>query len=127
MANTINDTAILNAIEKSQIRTDLPEIHAGDTVSVHVKIVEGNKTRVQRFDGIVLKIRGKGLSTTFTIRKDSHGVGVEETFQYHSPLIIKIDVLKHGKVRRAYISYILERSGKSARIKTKQPKTEISK
>lgn len=127
MANTINDTAILNAIEKSQIRTDLPEIHAGDTVSVHVKIVEGNKTRVQRFDGIVLKIRGKGLSTTFTIRKDSHGVGVEETFQYHSPLIIKIDVLKHGKVRRAYISYIRERSGKSARIKTKQPKTETSK
>ena len=127
MANTINDTAILNAIEKSQIRTDLPEIHAGDTVSVHVKIVEGNKTRVQRFDGIVLKIRGKGLSTNFTIRKDSHGVGVEETFQYHSPLIIKIDVLKHGKVRRAYISYIRERSGKSARIKTKQPKTEISK
>ena len=127
MANTINDTAILNAIEKSQIRTDLPEIHAGDTVSVHVKIVEGNKTRVQRFDGIVLKIRGKGLSTTFTIRKDSHGVGVEETFQYHSPLIIKIDVLKHGKVRRAYISYIRERSGKSARIKTNQPKTEISK
>ena len=127
MANTINDTAILNAIEKSQIRTDLPEIHAGDTVSVHVKIVEGNKTRVQRFDGIVLKIRGKGLSTTFTIRKDSHGVGVEETFQYHSPLIIKIDVLKHGKVRRAYISYIRERSGKSARIKTKPPKTEISK
>ena len=127
MANTINDTAILNAIEKSQIRTDLPEIHAGDTVSVHVKIVEGNKTRVQRFDGIVLKIRGKGLSTTFTIRKDSHGVGVEETFQSHSPLLIKIDVLKHGKVRRAYISYIRERSGKSARIKTKQPKTEISK
>ena len=127
MANTINDTAILNAIEKSQIRTDLPEIHAGDTVSVHVKIVEGTKTRVQRFDGIVLKLRGKGLSTTFTIRKDSHGVGVEETFQYHSPLIIKIDVLKHGKVRRAYISYIRERSGKSARIKTKQPNTEIAK
>ena len=118
---------LIDKINKKQINPNVPAFQVGDTVRVDVKIVEGNKTRVQRFDGIVLKIRGKGLSTTFTIRKDSHGVGVEETFQYHSPLIIKIDVLKHGKVRRAYISYIRERSGKSARMKTKQPKTEISK
>ncbi|MDR1234987.1 MAG: 50S ribosomal protein L19 [Mycoplasmataceae bacterium] len=115
----INKTAILRRIEKSQMREDLPEFRAGDTISVHVKIVEGNKTRVQRFDGIVLKITGKGLSRTFIIRKESSGIGVEETFSYHSPLIVKIEVVKRGKVRRAYISYMRERSGKSARIKTK--------
>ncbi|MDR0739388.1 MAG: 50S ribosomal protein L19 [Mycoplasmataceae bacterium] len=115
----INKTAIIQRIEKSQMREDLPEFRAGDTVSVHIKIVEGNKTRVQRFDGIVLKITGKGLSRTFTVRKESSGIGAEETFSYHSPLIVKIDVLKRGKVRRAYISYMRGRSGKSARIKTK--------
>jgi large subunit ribosomal protein L19 len=115
----LNKTAILKRIEKSQMREDLPEFRAGDTVSVHIKIVEGNKTRVQKLDGIVLKITGKGLSKSFTIRKESSGVGVEETFSYHSPLIVKIEVNKRGKVRRAYISYMRQRSGKSARIKTK--------
>jgi large subunit ribosomal protein L19 len=116
----INKTAIIRRIERSQTREDLPKFSSGDTISVHVKIVEGNKTRVQRFDGIVLKVTGKGLSKTFTIRKESSGVGVEETFSYHSPLIVKIEVIKHGKVRRAYISYMRSRSGKSARIKTKK-------
>lgn len=82
--------------------------------------MEGNKTRVQRFDGVVIKITGKNLSKAFTVRKDASGVGVETTFPFHSPLIVKIDVVKHGKVRRAYLTYMRERSGKSARIKTKQ-------
>ncbi|MDE6477131.1 MAG: 50S ribosomal protein L19 [Mycoplasmoidaceae bacterium] len=114
----INSTQILKQLEKTQMRDDLPEFRSGDTISVHVKVTEGNKTRVQRFDGIVLKVTGKGLSKSFTIRKESSGVGVEETFSYHSPLIVKIDVVKHGKVRRAYISYMRQRSGKSARIKS---------
>ena len=116
------DTAILNAIQKAQIREDLPEFTSGDTVSVYCKIVEGNKTRVQRFDGIVLRIKGKGLSRTFTIRKESYGVGVESTFTYNSPLIVRIEVTKRGKVRRAYITYMRKRSGKTARIKEKAAK-----
>ena len=116
------DTAILNAIQKAQVREDLPEFGPGDTISVYCKIVEGNKTRVQRFDGIVLRIKGKGLSRTFTIRKESYGVGVESTFTYNSPLIVRIEVTKHGKVRRAYITYMRKRSGKTARIKEKAPK-----
>ena len=117
------DTAILNAIEKAQLREDLPEFNAGDTVSVYCKIVEGNKTRVQRFDGIVLRIKGSGLARTFTIRKESYGVGVESTFTYNSPLIVKIEVTKRGKVRRAYITYMRKRSGKTARIKEKSNKS----
>ncbi|MDE7433598.1 MAG: 50S ribosomal protein L19 [Mycoplasmoidaceae bacterium] len=114
----INGQKIIKQLERAQMRDDLPEFRSGDTISVYVKVIEGNKTRIQRFDGIVLKVTGKGLSKTFTIRKESSGIGVEETFSYHSPLIVKIDVMKHGKVRRAYISYMRERSGKSARIKS---------
>ncbi|MBQ6279950.1 MAG: 50S ribosomal protein L19 [Mycoplasma sp.] len=119
MANKKSNTEILNSIQKAQLRDDLPEIHTGDTVSVYLKIIEGAKTRAQRFDGIVLRVRGKGLGKTFTIRKESYGIGVEETFPYHSPLIVKIDVQKHGKVRRSYITYMRHRSGKFAKIKTK--------
>jgi large subunit ribosomal protein L19 len=118
MAIKLNKGALLNSIERTQIRDDLSQFGPGDTVAVHIKITEGNKTRVQKIDGIVLKVSGKGLSKTFVIRKESSGVGVEETFSYHSPLIIKIDVLKKGKVRRAYISYMRQRSGKSAKIKS---------
>lgn len=121
------DVAILNSIQKVQFRDDLKEVHTGDTVSVYVKIVEGNKTRVQRFDGIVLRVRGSGLGKTFTIRKESSGIGVEETFPFHSPLIVKIDIIRHGKVRRAYISYMRKRSGKLARIKSKTSKKETPK
>ena len=124
MANKKNNTKILNLIQKAQLRDDLPEIHAGDTVSVFLKIIEGAKTRAQRFDGIVLRVRGKGLGKTFTIRKESYGIGVEETFPYNSPLIVKIDVQKHGKVRRSYITYMRQRSGKFAKIKTKTVKKE---
>jgi large subunit ribosomal protein L19 len=116
----LNKSNILKTIELAQIRDDLPTFSTGDTVNVHIKITEGNKTRIQKMDGIVMKCSGKGLSKTFTIRKESSGVGVEETFSYHSPLIVKIDVVKKGKVRRAYISYMRKRSGKSARIKNKK-------
>ncbi len=113
----INKAKFLKELESTQMRSDLPEFNSGDTISVHVKIVEGNKTRVQKYEGIVMKVSGKNISKTFTIRKESNGVGSEVTFLYHSPLIIKIDVLRKGKVRRAYISYMRKRSGKSARIK----------
>lgn len=119
MAKLKNTNQILDAIQKTQMRDDLPSFGSGDTISVHVKITEGSKTRVQRFEGVVLRVRGSGLGKTFIIRKDSYGIGVEETFSYHSPLIVKILVLKHGKVRRAYISYMRGLSGKSARIKTR--------
>ena len=122
--STKHNTSILKAVQKAQLRDDLPEIHTGDTVSVYLKIVEGAKTRAQRFDGVVLRVRGTGLGKTFTIRKESYGIGVEETFPYNSPLIVKIEVQKHGKVRRSYISYMRKRSGKFARIKTKTKKKE---
>ena len=113
---------IINKIHKSQMREDIPEFKAGDTISVGLKIIEGNKTRVQTFTGVVLKLRGKGTSKTCIVRKETDGVGVEETFAIYSPQIVKIEVLKHGKVRRAYISYMRQRSGKSARIEEKTKK-----
>ena len=122
-----NNLSILKAIQKAQLRDDLPEIHPGDTVSVYLKIIEGAKTRAQRFDGIVLRVRGSGLGKTFTIRKESYGIGVEETFPYNSPLIVRIDVQKYGKVRRSYITYMRKRSGKFAKIKTKISKKETKK
>lgn len=115
----INKTSIIKRVEQGQMRDDLPTFSAGDTISVHSKIIEGSKTRVQKFDGVVMKIRGASLSRTFTVRKDSSGVGVEQTYLLHSPLIVKIDVIKRGKVRRAYISYMRGRSGKASRIKEK--------
>lgn len=114
----LNKKSLIDSLEKAQMRNDLPFFSAGDSVVVHSKIIEGNKTRVQKFDGIVLRISGKNLSKSFIVRKESSGVGVEQTFAYHSPLIVKIDVVKKGKVRRAYISYMRHRSGKSARIKS---------
>ena len=116
----LNKQTLINSLERAQMRNDLPVFRAGDSVVVHSKIIEGNKTRVQKFDGIVLRMSGKNLSKSFIVRKESNGVGVEQAFAYHSPLIVKIDVLKKGKVRRAYISYMRHRSGKSARIKTIQ-------
>ncbi|MDR0545579.1 MAG: 50S ribosomal protein L19 [Mycoplasmataceae bacterium] len=115
----IDAGSLIKKIEKSQMRTDLPSFSAGDTIRVFLKIQEGAKTRMQRIDGIVLRVRGKGSSKTFILRKESSGIGVEQSFNYHSPLIIKIEVVKKGKVRRAYISYMRERSGKSARVKVK--------
>ncbi len=99
---------------------DLPEFGSGDTVIVHYKIKEGNKERVQQFQGVVLQRRGSGMTETFTVRKMSGGIGVERIFPVASPFIDKIEVTKHGKVRRARIFYLRERTGKAARIKEKK-------
>ena len=108
---------LVNEITKSQMRNDLPEIKAGMTIRVDVKIKEGNKERIQAFEGIVIKVQGSGIGETFTVRKLSSGVGVERTFPINSPLIDKSTVIRVGKVRRAKLSYLRSRSGKSARIK----------
>ena len=108
---------LVNEITKSQMRNDLPEIKAGMTIRVDVKIKEGNKERIQAFEGIVIKVQGSGIGETFTVRKLSSGVGVERTFPINSPLIDKITVIRVGKVRIAKLYYLRSRSGKSARIK----------
>ena len=104
-------------VNKELMRTDLPKFRAGDTVSVGFNVTEGNRTRTQLFEGVVIAISsGGGINKTFTMRKISNGVGVERIFPYHSPNIINIKVLKKGNVRRAKLYYLRERSGKSARI-----------
>ncbi len=108
---------IVKELTQEQLRTDLPDFRPGDTLRVHVKVVEGTRERIQVFEGFVLKRRGGGISETFTVRKVSYGVGVERTFPLHSPKIAKIEVLRRGKVRRAKLYYMRERSGKAARIK----------
>lgn len=108
---------LVNEITKDQLKTDLPELRAGMTVRVDVIIKEGDKSRIQAFEGMVIKVQGSGIGQTFTVRKLSNGVGVERTFPVHSPLIDKITVLRVGKVRRSKLYYLRGRSGKSARIK----------
>ena len=104
-------------ITKSQIRTDLPKFVTGDTIKVNVRIIEGGKSRIQVFQGVVIARRGSGVGETFIVRKMSSGIGVERTFPVNSPSIASIEVLKHGKVRRKKIYFLRERSGKSARLK----------
>ena len=111
---------IIEAIEHDYKRDDLPAVNVGDTLKVYIKIKEGNKERVQMFEGFVLKIQNGGLSQTFTVRKISSGVGVEKTFPMHSPVIEKIEVVKRGSVRRAKLNYMRERTGKAAKIKSKE-------
>ncbi len=108
---------LVNEITKDQLKTDLPELRAGMTVRVDVMIKEGDKSRIQAFEGMVIKVQGSGIGQTFTVRKLSNGVGVERTFPVHSPLVDKITVLRVGKVRRSKLYYLRGRSGKSARIK----------
>ena len=110
----------LNNIVQDQIKTDLPNFNPGDHVKVHVRVIEGDKERIQPFEGDVISIRGAGLNKTFTVRKISSGVGVERIFRYNSPKIAKIDLLKQGDVRRAKLYYLRNLSGKAARIKTKK-------
>ena len=111
------NTNIVNEITARQLKKDVPEFKAGDTVSVSVRIVEGNKSRIQVFQGVVIQRRGSGVSETFTVRKISSGVCVERTFPIHSPAVAAIKVEKRGKVRRSRIFYLRNRSGKAARIK----------
>lgn len=114
---TLNKQKIIADVQANQLKQDVPNFSSGDTIVVHTKIVENNKTRIQKFEGVVIRRRGSGISATFIIRKESNGVWVEESFFVHSPLIHMIEVKRKGKVRRAYISYMRKRSGKSARIK----------
>lgn len=107
---------LIEAVTKSQLRTDLPSFRPGDTLRVHVRIIEGTRERIQVFEGFVIKRRGGGVSETFTVRKISSGVGVERTFPLHTPKIEKIEVKRRGKVRRAKLYYLRSLRGKAARI-----------
>ncbi|WP_163971205.1 50S ribosomal protein L19 [Oceanobacillus halotolerans] len=108
---------LIEEITKDQLRTDHPDFRPGDTVKVHVKVVEGSRERIQVFEGVVIKRQNGGISETFTVRKLSYGVGVERTFPVHSPRIAKIEVSRRGIVRRAKLYYLRDRVGKAARIK----------
>lgn len=107
-------------VESEYLRDDIPDFRPGDTVKVHVRVVEGNRERVQVFQGVVIARKGGGLRETFTVRKVSFGVGVERTFPVHSPIISKIEVVTQGRVRCAKLYYLRDRVGKSARIKEKR-------
>ena len=109
---------IIKSIEAGQLKENIPVFHVGDTVRVHAKIKEGNRERIQIFEGTVLKRQNGGISETFTVRRIASGVGVEKTFPLHSPLVEKIDVVRKGSVRRAKLSYMRERTGKAAKIKS---------
>ena len=110
----------LDFVDQSSLRDDIPDFSAGDTVNVHVKVIEGAKERIQVFKGVVLRRQGGGIRETFTVRKESYGVGVERTFPVHSPNIDHIDVVTRGDVRRAKLYYLRELRGKKAKIKEKR-------
>ncbi|MDR1160441.1 MAG: 50S ribosomal protein L19 [Syntrophomonadaceae bacterium] len=110
---------IIKTIENEYFKTDLPFFGPGDTVKVHVRVIEGTRERIQIFEGTVIKIRGKGLSRTFTVRRITYGVAVERTFPVHSPRIAKIEITRKGKVRRARLFYLRGLMGKKARVKEK--------
>ncbi|HCW7820758.1 TPA: 50S ribosomal protein L19 [Staphylococcus aureus] len=112
----MTNNKLIEAVTKSQLRTDLPSFRPGDTLRVHVRIIEGTRERIQVFEGVVIKRRGGGVSETFTVRKISSGVGVERTFPLHTPKIEKIEVKRRGKVRRAKLYYLRSLRGKAARI-----------
>ncbi|GAA2952489.1 50S ribosomal protein L19 [Lactobacillus kefiranofaciens subsp. kefirgranum] len=107
---------LIQELTKEQIRDDIPTFRAGDTVTVHVRVVEGTHERVQLFEGVVIKKRGTGIGATYTVRKIASGVGVERTFPVNDPRVAKFEVKRHGRVRRAKLYYLRERHGKSARI-----------
>ena len=108
----------IRAIERQQIREDIPQILVGDNVKVHYRIKEGDRERIQVFQGDVIRMSGAGARETFTVRKISNGIGVEKTFPLHSPKIEKVEVVRHGDVRRAKLNYMRQRTGKAARIKS---------
>jgi large subunit ribosomal protein L19 len=110
---------IIEEIENDQLNQDIPEFAPGDTISVQVRVKEGDRERLQAFEGVVIGIKSRGLNSAFVVRKISHGVGVERTFQTHSPLIADIEVKRRGDVRQAKLYYLRELSGRAARIKEK--------
>ena len=113
---------VLSSVTNEYMKSDVPAFNVGDTVKVHVKIKEGNRERIQIFEGFVLKRQGGGIGETFTVRRIASGVGVEKTFPIHSPLVEKIEVVRRGRVRRARLHYMRQRTGKSAKIKTRKEK-----
>ncbi len=110
----------VDIVEQSRLRDDIPDFRPGDTVKVNVRVVEGTRSRIQVFEGVVIARKGGGLRETFTVRKISFGVGVERTFPLHTPVIESIEVARRGKVRRAKLYYLRDRVGKAARIKEKR-------
>jgi large subunit ribosomal protein L19 len=118
---------VIQQLDREQMRTDLPEFGPGDTVRVHVRIVEGGKERTQAFEGVVIRLQGAGVGRTFTVRRISHGIGVERTFLLHSPRLERIEVIRRGKVRRAQLYYLRKLVGKAARIKElREPRPQKS-
>ena len=111
---------LIQELTKEQLRDDMPDFRAGDTVRVHVRVVEGTHERIQMFEGVVIKRKGAGISATYTVRKMSSGIGVERTFPLNDPRVAKVEVLRHGRVRRAKLYYLRERHGKAARIAEKR-------
>jgi large subunit ribosomal protein L19 len=110
----------LDAVDATSLRTDLPDFRPGDTVKVHVRVVEGNRSRVQVFQGVVIRRRGAGVRESYTVRKISFGVGVERTFPLHTPIVEKVEVVTRGDVRRAKLYYLRELRGKAAKIREKR-------
>ena len=108
---------IIRNIEAAQLKAEAPEFKVGDTVRVHAVIKEGNRERIQVFEGTVLKRQGGSTRETFTVRKTSNGIGVEKTWPLHSPHVVKVEVVRHGKVRRAKLNYLIDRVGKAAKVK----------
>lgn len=108
---------LIDLIETTQLKESRPEFEPGDTVNVHLRVVEGDKERIQQYEGVVLSRRGSGSNETFTVRKISGGIGVERIFMVHSPRIAKVEITRRGRVRRSKLFYLRDRSGKSARIK----------
>ena len=113
----MSNNEIIKSIEQGQLKAEVPVFNTGDTVRVYNKIKEGNRERTQIFEGTVLKIQGGSNRTTFTVRKSSNGVGVEKTWPLHSPMVEKVEVVRRGKVRRAKLTYLRERTGKAAKVK----------
>ena len=111
---------VLDEIVADQLRTDLPELATGDTVRVSARVIEGNKERVQVFEGVIMRLRGGGITRSITVRKIASGVGVERTFKIHSPRIEKIDVVRHGQARRAQLYFLRKRVGKSATLRERR-------
>jgi large subunit ribosomal protein L19 len=116
---------VLEAVTQSYLRDDVPEINVGDTVKVHIKIVEGSRERIQVFEGFVLKRQGGGIGETFTVRRIASGVGVEKTFPVHSPKVDKIEIVKHGFVRRAKLNFMRQRTGKSAKMRAEKDRFSL--
>ena len=114
------DASILRELTSDQLKTDLPEFGAGDTVRIHVRVIEGDKERTQIFEGTVIQRRGSGIQETFTVRKISQGIAIERIFPLHSPRIAKIERMREGRVRRARLFYLRGRKGRAARIREKQ-------